>query len=105
LAGFQRKALTPPPAERQPDQQNPEEADGERDRRDLGTQRTLLTVYPAASSSEGYTPRSTSSKWLLTASLQRHDRPRSLFGSSTRIEPRRVCRMPSALKVWITRLV
>jgi hypothetical protein len=50
-------------------------------------------------SSVGYTPRSTSSKWFLTASLQRQARIRSASRSSTRIEPRRVSSTPSALNV------
>src|SRR5947208_11278845 len=53
----------------------------------------------------GYTPRSTSSKWFLTDSLQRQARMRRASRLRIRIEPRRVSSTPSALKVWITRLV
>src|ERR1700694_4611501 len=48
--------------------------------------------------SAGYTPRSTSSKWFMTASLHRQARIWSAARLRTRIEPRRVSKIPSALK-------
>src|SRR5882762_8025977 len=50
-------------------------------------------------SSVGYTPRSTFSKWFLTDSLQRQARFRRTSRLRTRIEPRRVSRMPFALNI------
>jgi len=49
--------------------------------------------------SVGYTPRSTSSKWFLTDSLQRQAQFRRTSRLHTRIEPRRVSRIPFALNI------